>query len=1252
MKNMRKKWKKVWCILLCMVMVLTAAPMQAYEVKAAENSGNEESTAPELIAEEPSQCPIVEIPESTTENGTETESGSEGESETEPETVSEPESASETETESELESASETETESEPESASETETESEPALESETETVSETETEEDDIPKIKLSAEAGGKAYTGGPTNEQVIITAEITDCLSGVQKVEAVYCEGESEPGKDAAWEVVEPDVKTGKYQVVVGEILEKKTIPDTTMDAQELTTEGETGEVQSNNVSESFIRNGKYYFRVLTKAGNESEENKHSQQINITQQNVEATASAYANITSAENGWYNQERPFIGVKSEELEKSESKLSIFLDVYKVKYENGEPKEEMEEQLNLSGADHQKVTAPSGEKYDYQVNEDGYYVFYVYAADEAGNIGEIKKYKADVDTEVSDNVSIKVSLIDNPDSGESIESIRQDTTTIQEKDESEEIIYSHFYGGGVKVEIAGEDTVSGINKAASSLTTNGGESVKLEEIECITMKENGRYYVKAEVADNAGNTATLSSGGFVVDDEAPLINDKDKLTIKSDGAGKNGFINKDCLIDVVVQDLPKEEDQHIYAGLKSVSYEITNSSGQVGEGTVLNSEFQSGTTEELNKYEKASGQIDIVAKEMEGNNVTVKVTAIDNAGNSKEVSTEVNIDVTQPEITVEFTDGATENGKYYTEDRTARVTIEELNFDPKEVKLEITKDGTAVPVSIGSWQSNGDIHTADINFTEDGEYSFKISCTDLAGNTAEGPDITPFTIDKTAPDVTISYNTTPYVEGYFNTAVIATVTVDEANFSEKDFKLIAEPQAAIGAWSHNGNIHTANITFREDGEYTWKVDCTDLAGNQMLEMKAENFIIDTVMPEVAITGVEDGSANAGEIAPVVTIADENLNWDDIEIKLTDGRGQQIDLEQKVTQIPQGFSYELTNVSAQKDSVYHLSVKGIDKAGNESEFAYRFSLNRNGSTFDFSSVNDIVARVYNKSTDITDIKILETNVDKIENFEIYINRNGKMIRGAAVSKRPSKYKSDAVYYTVNQRGDENIGYTYEYTIFRENFEEEGTYNITFSSVDRAGNRKNNTQATKEDTIGFIVDDMAPQVFIDGVEGDTVYKADELDVNVYVTDNFSLKDAEFYLVNESGETIEVWDYMELAEEAGDSITLTIPGSEERRSLLYRVTDEAGNEIVTKAGEKGVPSGFMITTEEVSQLQAADITGGKTIKAMSAASGASLTTPIVRFMGAVTAGVIMIGTAVVIGRRKRMKEFGENK
>lgn len=56
---MRKKWKKVWCILLCMVMVLTAAPMQAYEVKAAENSGNEESTAPELIAEEPSQCSIV-----------------------------------------------------------------------------------------------------------------------------------------------------------------------------------------------------------------------------------------------------------------------------------------------------------------------------------------------------------------------------------------------------------------------------------------------------------------------------------------------------------------------------------------------------------------------------------------------------------------------------------------------------------------------------------------------------------------------------------------------------------------------------------------------------------------------------------------------------------------------------------------------------------------------------------------------------------------------------------------------------------------------------------------------------------------------------------------------------------------------------------------------------------------------------------------------------------------------------------------
>jgi len=92
---------------------------------------------------------------------------------------------------------------------------------------------------------------------------------------------------------------------------------------------------------------------------------------------------------------------------------------------------------------------------------------------------------------------------------------------------------------------------------------------------------------------------------------------------------------------------------------------------------------------------------------------------------------------------------------------------------------------------------------------------------------------------------------------------------------------------------------------------------------------------------------------------------------------------------------------------------------------------------------------------------------------------------------------------------------------------------------------------------------------------------------------LQVSVYVTDNTRLKEAEFYLVDENGVQIEMWNYMELIGQESESIILTLPEKKTRQSLLFSAKDAAGNEITAKVNDKGVPTGFVISSELVQEV-----------------------------------------------------------
>ena len=792
---------------------------------------------------------------------------------------------------------------------------------------------------------------------------------------------------------------------------------------------------------------------------------------------------------------------------------------------------------------------------------------DGIYELEYWISDAAGNESEHDVYTYYIDTHEPEKLEILVN------------------GTPMETDSSQTIIFDRFY----------QEAVSG--SASADFGISGKGIIKLMLAESIGDWEENRNWMQGEsfllepctsgciymvAEDVAGNQATLRTSGIVVDNQAPKGANGGSFLSITTKANDNRFYNKDIAFTVMANDLPQNKG---FSGLESVSLIM----GTEGKDNEQRKElFDKNELTATQSYTTA-GLMD--ASVFEGNDTYVEIIARDRCGNTATSREEVKIDITPPKVEISFDRNEAQNGCFYKTARTATIHVQELNFDKQGVELNITRDTQPYTILLSDWQTDGIEHWATVTFLEDGDYTMEVSCTDLADNTSEAVCAEPFTLDLTSPVMEITYdNNTASNDIYFQTKRTAYLTVQEHNFREADFRITAEQEVPMSGWSHEGDKHVLQLYFTEDNHYRFSCDYTDLAGNAAESLVEQEFYIDSVAPQIVISGVEDGSANAGEITPVITVYDTNHNRDDVDITVTTGIGELVPLTIQIQEKEQGCSYILTDMSEKEDDIFSLQVTAYDMAHNKSEMVYRFSLNRHGSTYDLTQISPIIERVYNRSDQITDISILEMNVDEIESYSIYLTRNGKMLSCKEIQQKPQvDLKEDEIYYSVETTGNEKSGYCNRYIFYQENFAKEGSYRITCYSKDRAGNEMNNTLKEKKAEVSFVIDNTPPKVVINGVEAGGVYNKEFQIVHLMVQDNFKLEEAKFQLVNQAGKELQSWDYMELAREAGDMVSITIPSLEEKQSLRYFISDAAGNEIVLLPDSEEAPTGFLITTNK---------------------------------------------------------------
>lgn len=265
------------------------------------------------------------------------------------------------------------------------------------------------------------------------------------------------------------------------------------------------------------------------------------------------------------------------------------------------------------------------------------------------------------------------------------------------------------------------------------------------------------------------------------------------------------------------------------------------------------------------TVDEANFYEeditvKVNGEASDITWEKEENsdiytasvvldeNGDYVVTAeyADRSGNNMETYTspKIVIDNEAPVITVEFDRLSVSNGKYYNQNRSAKIRVTERYLRAEDVDFVlISTDITGAEVNVStdfaellkqksSWTKEGGDYVAEITFSDDAHYKFTINCEDMAANTATYTS-EDFVVDKTDPsDLKISYSYSTFRTVinsitflYFNPSVTVTLTAEDvtAGIDHFDWTYSKESGAsATNASSERGTV--TDISYSSGGK--------------------------------------------------------------------------------------------------------------------------------------------------------------------------------------------------------------------------------------------------------------------------------------------------------------------------------------------------------------------------------------------------------------------------------------------
>lgn len=700
------------------------------------------------------------------------------------------------------------------------------------------------------------------------------------------------------------------------------------------------------------------------------------------------------------------------------------------------------------------------------------------------------------------------------------------------------------------------------------------------------------------------------------NSSYAINFNAPETKNKDK-----DGTPLYSDLdNKGINLDLTVSDT--------YSGIKSISVEVSapydtdenfKHKVTVGKNAKDSSALtydNSGTREndwvitdtDENLATEMKNTINITNN---SNDIEVKVTLVDRASHESTKSYKLSIDKTKPEIEITYKNNDVQNGKYYQDDRTATVTVRELNLStPAQFNITALCDKTDIKPSeqalaelIKKTYDKKNFEKFHKEAGEDGkkteyyefifeipaktqgDYEITASVTDNAGNKSDYNRVDRFSVDTTTPFITVTFDNDQSRNGnYFATKRTATITVTDRYFdatqspvvinsTDNGDKISAPSQSG---WSKQNSKYEQSCTvdFSKDGKYSFTVDTTDLSGKKATQYTVSDFIIDNTDPTIKLyinnKEVKDGENRAyiDEVMPKVVVEDTNFSQTDTKVTITPviakdktNFGYESTLISKKAKYENGMTYVFNNFTGEDgkerkyDNIYNLDVSTIDKSGHTTK-AQRitFSVNRYGSVY--------ICKPNRYYAEKPVIQVEEINVNPI-NFkskETYVNV-------ISSSGKTQTLKSKDLIIQKQEASDKNW-YSYLYAIPSSCFDVDDVYSIKVSSKDNAKRVSTNINDANKKDIMFTVDTTNPYFEVTNYIENENIKADSKELEIALMDDTS--GVASYSILFDGQPIEDFDTKIYENKVNFKFNVkgaTALRDAKGRQLEVRITDAAG-------------------------------------------------------------------------------------
>lgn len=509
----------------------------------------------------------------------------------------------------------------------------------------------------------------------------------------------------------------------------------------------------------------------------------------------------------------------------------------------------------------------------------------------------------------------------------------------------------------------------------------------------------------------------------------------------------------------------------------------------------------------------------------------------VVVKTKDRAGNESSLFNRFFADVVTPSVTLSGID----NGTYTQTNPTITATVKDNYPEKNTVRYTVYRNGKQVYDT----SKKGEKTSIKV-FDKDGDYEIVATATDLAGNTSATAKKT-FTRDTVAPVISL----TGAKNGqYYNTAKTITARVKERNYknmtvSSGGSRTIdgKKSAASMGKITPTRSDYKKNVRFKTNGTYILTLSAVDKAGNRARPVKL-SFTVDTVKPEIKISGFRNENGYDAVVAPKITFSDSYFASRSISLKKTGKTAENLHFRDAKTKKGGSRTYSNFDKSPRNDGIYGISCTVKDKAGNTATVNKIFKVNRYGSTFRVANDSKEIKGSYRKEL-LTPITITEKNVTGLKKYEVVVTKDGVKLNDPKVKVKAS----------TAQTGEK----VYKYTISPENFVDEGAYQVNVVSEDTLGNFSELSE--DGNNFRFFIDKTPPTISVAGIEEGGSYESGEKLATVSVNDAIALSG---YKVYSNGDLI--YD-MNDQENPAKTATIDIPGGV-KQTISVSAMDRAGN------------------------------------------------------------------------------------